>query len=204
MTMERDVEFLYEMGSLRYIPRMWKRYSNNDFANLAEHHVRVAWIAMMIAAHEKDVDTGKILKMALVHDIAESRTGDVDDLARQYVKRNEELGIRDILQDTALADEFVALWQEAEAKETLEAKIVKDADNLDVDLELRERATVGSHLGERLNPQRKIVAETKLYTKTAKHFWNAIQESDPHDWHRNGRTRLNAGDWKVSQTETDK
>lgn len=198
MSMKRDLEFLYEMGSLRYIPRMWRRFSNNDFANLAEHHVRVAWIALMIAAHEKDVDTGKIVKMALVHDIAESRTGDVDDIARQYTERNEELGIRDILQDTALADEFVALWQEAEAKQTKEAQIVKDADNLDVDLELRERGTVGSHIGERLQPNRVVVAEHKLYTATAKKIWKAIQTSDPQDWHRNGRNRLNAGDWKIS------
>ena len=95
--MKPDINFLYEIGTIRYIDRMWKRFLNADFENLAEHHFRVAWIALVIAKHEKVDNTDKILKMALVHDIAESRTGDVDYLSRQYVERNEELGIKDIL-----------------------------------------------------------------------------------------------------------
>jgi putative hydrolase of HD superfamily len=196
MSIDRDIQLLYEMGSLRYIPRMWRRYSNTDFANLAEHHIRVAWIALMIAAHEKNVDTGKLVKMALVHDIAESRTGDADDIARQYVERNEELGINDILNDTAVKDEFINLWHEYEKKESIEAKIVKDADNIDVDLELMEQKAKGSTLADALSEQRQFVGENKLYTKSAKKIWTAVRKSNPHDWHRKGRNRRNAGDWK--------
>ena len=73
-----DINFIFEMGSIRFIDRMWRRFLNGDFATLSDHHFRVFWIAMVIASHEKGVDTGKIAKMALVHDIAESRAGDVD------------------------------------------------------------------------------------------------------------------------------
>jgi len=58
--------------------------------------------------------------MVLVHDISESRTGDVDYLSRQYVVRNEELGIKDMLKDTAAEKEFLELWNEYEAHETKE------------------------------------------------------------------------------------
>lgn len=197
MTSDRDVEFLYEIGSLRFIPRQWKRFLNADFANITEHHFRVMWLALVIAAGEKSADTEKVLKMAMVHDISESRTGDVDYLARQYVVRNEKLGIEDILQDTSLEKEFLKLWHEYEKRETLEAKIVKDADNLDVDLELREQGVKGDTLGEIIKPNREFVYKTKLYTKTAKQLYKKFENAHPHDWHFKGRNRRNAGDWKT-------
>jgi putative hydrolase of HD superfamily len=147
---------------------MWYRFHNKQVANLAEHHFRMFWIAMIIAAEEGNVDTGKIAKMVLVHDISESRTGDVDYLARQYVVRNEDLGIQDILAETAIEKEFYELWQEYEARETMEAKIAKDADNLDIDFELAEMRERGSNLSQQFVETREKVAKTKLYTKTAK------------------------------------
>jgi len=192
-----DINFLYEMGSIRFIDRMWRRFLHGDFATLSDHHFRVFWIAMIIASHEKNVDTGKIAKMALVHDIAESRAGDVDYLARQYVIRNEELAIDDMLGGTAIEKEFRALWDEYEKRESLESKIVKDADNLDVDLELAEQAAASSNsLKELWQNNRDFVAKNKLYTQTAKDIYDQIDKVNPHEWHLNGRNRRNSGDWQ--------
>jgi len=192
-----DVNFLFEMGSIRFIDRTWKRFLNGDFANLAEHHFRLFWIAMMISAHEKNVDTGKVAKLAMVHDIAESRAGDVDYLSRQYVTRNEELAINDMLDGTALEKEFLELWQEYETRETLESKIVKDADNLDVDFELAEQASHGLPLQTIWHEMREHVSREKLYTKTAKQIYDQLSKANPHDWHaKSPRNRLQSGDWK--------
>lgn len=196
MSVDRDIEFLYEIGTLRYSPRQWKRFSNADFANLAEHHFRVTWIALVLAKYEK-ADVNKVLKMALVHDIAESRTGDVDYLSRQYVERNEELGLKDILDGTVLdKKEFMDLWKEFEDIKTIEAKVVKDADTLDVDFELAEQATRGINLKQAWQKQRTYVSKNRLKTKSAKKIWQKLQKSDPHGWHIKGRNRLNSGDWK--------
>lgn len=196
MSVDRDIEFLYEIGCLRFIPRQWKRFLNSDFANLAEHHFRVIWLALIIAKHEKVTNTEKIIKMALVHDISESRTGDVDYLSRQYVERNEELGIEDMLKNTAIEKEFMDLWKEYEKRESIEAKIVKDADNLDVDMELAEQKARGFILSDVWRKQRKYVIENKYYTKSAKKIVDKVITSRPHDWHKNTRNRLTAGDWK--------
>lgn len=193
--MDRDIQLLYEIGTLRFTRRQWTRFLNADFANLAEHHLRVMWIAIIIAKHEK-ADINKVLKMALAHDIAESRAGDVDYISRQYVVRNEDLGFEDMVKDTALEKELHALRKEYEKRESLEAKIVKDADNLDVDMELIEQKARGMTIGDALSEQRAYVGGHKLYTKTAKKFWKAIIKSSPHDWHVMGRNRRNAGDWK--------
>jgi len=195
----RDIDLLYELGAIRHIDRMWKRFLNADFANNTEHLFRVAWIALVIAKHEGVTNTDKILKMAIAHDIAESRTGDVDYLSRQYVERKETLAIDDILEDTILEEEFKALLHEYELRESIESRIVKDADNLDVDMELREQADRGHALPSRPEwvAMRKHVRDTKLYTKTAKKMSEAITESDPHGWHVNSqRNRLKGGDWK--------
>lgn len=195
---KRDVEFLFEMGNIRLIQRMWVRFHSQNVANLAEHHFRMFWIAMIIAAQEGNVDTGKIAKMVLVHDIAESRTGDVDYLARQYVVRNEELGIQDMLAETAIEKEFYDLWQEYEKRETVEAKIAKDADNLDVDFELAEMEQRGNTVKTGFKATRDHVAKSKLYTKTAKRLYDELAggKHSIDDWHLNGRNRLNSGDWK--------
>lgn len=194
--MKRDLEFLYEIGTLRYLQRKWRQFLNADFQNIAEHKFRVVWVAMVIAMHEGVRDINKVIKMALVHDIAESRTGDADYVARQYNVRDEEVAIKDMLQDTTLEKEFIELWKEYEAKKTKEAQIVKDADNIDVDLELKEQEVKGYKLHPKWLEMRKMVAEDKLYTKTAKKLWKEIQRSNPHDWHVNARNRFTAGDWK--------
>ena len=191
-----DINFLFEIGNIRHIPRMWQRFGGYDFANLAEHHFRMFWIAMVIAAHEKGVDTGKMAKMILAHDIAESRAGDVDYLARQYVDRKEDLAISDMLQNTAVETEFLELVREYEALGSLEAKVAKDADNLDVDLELVEQAEHGCRLRELWADNRQFVAKEKLHTQTAKRLFEQLADANPHAWHINGRTRRNSGDWR--------
>jgi putative hydrolase of HD superfamily len=196
--MKRDLEFLYEIGALRLIPRQWHRFHLHDVQNLTEHHYRVVWLALIIAAREKaKIDTEKLMKMAIVHDIGESRTGDADYIGRQYVERYEDKAIDHMLQGTPLHDEFIDLWNEYEERKSLEAKIVKDADNLDVDLDLREQGSTGHHLAQHWIKQRQFVGENKLYTNSAKKLHKEIWQSNPHDWHINSpNNRLNGGDWK--------
>ncbi len=192
---KRNLELLYEIGCLRFIPRSWQRFFNPNFQNLAEHHLRVIWIALLIAKMEKVKDTDKIMKMALIHDIAESRAGDVDYLSRQYVQRAEDLGIKDMLFETLFEQEFLTLWKEYEERKSMESKIVKDADGLDVDLELKEQESMGVPLRKKWRGSRRYAVRDRLFTKSAKKLWDQIQTSDPHDWHVKGRNRYNGGDW---------
>jgi putative hydrolases of HD superfamily len=196
MSMERDLEFIYEVGMLRHIDRMWKRFLNADFANNTEHLFRVTWIALIIAKHEGVTNTEKIVKMAIAHDIAESRTGDVDYMSRQYVKRDEKMALDDMLAGTSIEAEFKELLHEYEVRESIESRIVKDADNLDVDFELAEQATRG-HVFPGWEEMRKEVGVKRLFTKTAKKMVKQLYEVSPHAWHVNSpRNRINGGDWK--------
>jgi putative hydrolase of HD superfamily len=150
----------------------------------------------LIASHEKNVNMEKVMKMVMMHDISESRAGDVDYLARQYVQRNEELGIKDMLAGTAIEKEYLDLWQEYEDRKTLEAKIAKDADNLDVDFELAEQLSTGRVIHKQWVENRTFVSKNRLFTDTAKAMFKQIQAADPHRWHTEGRNRRTMGDWK--------
>jgi putative hydrolases of HD superfamily len=201
----RDIEFIYEVGSLRFIQRMWHRFNGPNFANNTEHHFRVAMIALVLAKHEGVTNLEKVLLMALIHDLPESRTGDVDYISRQYVERNEEKGIEDMVDGTVLGPDIAELWKEYERKDCIEAKIVKDADNLDVDFELQEQAASGyATLFQSKQNMRARVAATKLYTKTAKAMWDQLQGSNPHDWHQNSpANRIHSGDWSDARLPED-
>ena len=193
MNIKRDLEFLYELGCFRFINRVWVQLGNPNFQNNAEHTFRVIWLALILAKYEKSNDVNKIIKMALVHDLPESRTGDVHYISRLYTSRDEESAIKDIFNNTSVK-EFIALWQEYEKRKSLEAKIVKDADSLDVDLELQEQANKGIQLQSVFAELRAAVA-AHYYTKSARKLWKEIQKSNPHDWHLHARNRYTAGDW---------
>ena len=167
-----------------------------ESANNAEHTLRVIWIALTLTKYEKISSHEKILKMALVHDLSESRCGDVDYVSRQYTGRGENMAIEDTMKETIHDKEMVDIWKEYEKRESIEAKIVKDADNLDVELELKELKERGNSLGGIWKESRRKMVYPKLYTESAKKFWDEIEPSNPHDWHLKGKNRFNDGDWK--------
>lgn len=192
----REVDFLHEVGTLRYVSRTWKQFFAPATENLAEHILRVTWTALTIAKYEGVTTTDKLMKMALVHDLSESRSVDVNYVSRLYAERFEAAAIKDTLAGTIHEEELIALWEECEKRETIEAKIIKDADNLEVDLELQELGAMGYSIKDALHDVRAQVGKTKLYTETAKKMWAAIQKSDPHHWHTTAKNRLTSGDWK--------
>lgn len=182
--MKRDIDFLYEMGSLRKVDRAWQQVLTGKVANIAEHIFRMTMIAWVIAVAEK-ADVAKVLKICLVHDVGESRTGDIAFMHRDYVTRHEELAEKDIFEDTKLEKEVAELLKEYNERKSLEARIVKDADNLDVDLELKELARIGDTAAiGMLKEHRSIIRAKKLYTKTAKKMWDEIQKVNPNAWHQ--------------------
>lgn len=196
---KRDLELLYEIGAFRHVRRMWERFLNPDFQNNVEHSFRVAWIALVLAKQEKTGDHEKILKLALLHDLPESRCGDVDYVARQYTKRNETMAVEDIFKGTSLETEAPVLFAEYKKKESIEAKIVKDADSLDVELELQEQGARGHSIHKIWQRDRKSTVYLHLNTKSAQKLWKDIYSSNPHDWHMLGRNRFNDGDWNIKK-----
>lgn len=193
---KRMIELLFEIGAFRNVERTWKQFYGTKLANNAEHSFRVAWIALTLAKEEEVENHEKILKLALLHDVGESRCGDTNYLSRQYVTQNEAMSITDIFKGTPHEQEMHELWNEYKERKTKEAQVVKDADNLDVDMEIQEQLYKGQKLSKDFKRYRKEVVYPRLYTKTAKQLWKEIVKANPHDWHLYAENnRIFGGDW---------
>ncbi len=185
----RDLEFLYEIGSLRNIPRAWIQHLAINCASNLEHTLRVVFLALLIARKEGVKSEETIIKMALIHDLAEARTADLAYVHKVYTTSDELRAAHDQFAGTMFED-LEELLKIYEKRATIEAKIVKDADNLDIDLELKEAIEQGSLAAKKKLPLRKLIPAKKLYTESAKKIWREIQTSNPSSWH------LNANKWK--------
>ena len=182
---KRDIEFLYEIGALRFVQRTWRQFFREDVANNSEHIFRVMWTALAISKAEKVRNEEKILKMALVHDIGESRCPDSNYLSKNYSTRDGDKSLKDMLVSTEFEKEFIELFNEYHERKSIEAKIVKDADNLDVDFEIVEHTSNGSTLIKNWKSKRARTYK-ELFTATAKKMWKEIYSSDPNAWHVKG------------------
>lgn len=195
--LKRDTDLLYEVGCLRHVMRTWNHFNGAEVGNCADHSFRVAWIALTLAKHEGRGDHEKILKLALMHDMTETRTGDTNYISRQYVKRNDKQASADIFSDTVHEKEIAELFEEYEERKSIESQIVKDADTLDVDMELQEMKARGNELGLLWKEKREEMVSTKFFTKSAEKLFKSIYENSVHDWHNvSARNRFNDGDWK--------
>lgn len=180
---KKDTDLLFEIGTLRKVPRAWQQYLTPRVQNIAEHTFRTALIGWVIATNE-GADTSKVIKMCLLHDLAESRTGDIAFSHRPYVDRHEQLAEEHMFKDTALEKEARILLKEYSERKSKESQIARDADNLDVDLELKELVRIGDTSAIRMRRDRQsIIKNKKLYSKTAKKIWDEIQKTDPDSWY---------------------
>ena len=110
--------------------------------SVAEHTWQMALMALLVHNHlEKPVNLEHTLKMILVHDLVEAEAGDIpyfETGSRQEQKAHREQeaieNIRQML-NTETGQEIYDLFQEFEMAGTLEAKLAKALDNLEVQIQ---------------------------------------------------------------------
>lgn len=187
MDLSRQLDLLFELGTLRHLTRTWRQFLGTDCANDPEHTFRGIFIALILAKMEGKGDEGKIVMMFALHDIAESRTGDATPVHKPYVQMDDRKAMTDMLTGSAL-EHLLPLYAEYKTRSSIEARIVKDADNLDVDLELCELASRGNQLPRQMIEDRRCTRD-ELYTESAKQLWDALQSANPDAWHLAIRAR---------------
>jgi len=92
------------------------------------------------------VDTNRALTLALIHDLAEAKTGDIDAYDQISTEKPlignkadlEESAVREMTDDLPFGDWIYSLWKEYEDQETIEAKFVKALDRIEGFLHIAE------------------------------------------------------------------
>ena len=141
---ESDVgKIINFLGEARKMQLTYRFTPNPDggFENDAEHSWSVALTCILITSRVElelgiKVNLEKILKMAIIHDIAEIVTLDTktwDDQARIGKEERERTATQQLfsLLPNDLETNLVELWEECEKQETIEAMIVKSIDRFD-------------------------------------------------------------------------
>lgn len=190
------VNFLFEIGTMRKLPRMHQQVllSQDLSDNIATHSYRVALIAWFLAKLEK-ADLYKTVMMALIHDTKEVRSGDHNYIHKKYVKIFEDEIAKDQLGDLPLDDLF-ELNKEFEERASQEAIIVKDADLLDQMILLKEYAHQGNKeadiwLSGKGNVDKENVQYRSLKTDSAKKLGQQILAGKVSKWWENIWTNKN-------------
>ena len=118
-----------------------------DVESVADHSYSTCGLAMLLADMEVEkgraVDVERVLRLALLHDLAEALTFDISKSHLEYLGRRGEAIKREVeeaawrhiiesIQSASIRNNYASLWLEFNAEETLESKIVHAADGLDI------------------------------------------------------------------------
>jgi putative hydrolase of HD superfamily len=124
--------------SLKLLPRTgWLQRGVAAPESIAEHTFGVAALALLVGDMEPDIERGRALAIALLHDIAEALLGDLPATARRLLspeakQRAEALAMRELLAGMPQADGYVALWEEYARAGSREARLVKALDRVEM------------------------------------------------------------------------
>jgi len=143
------ISFLAELMRLKSVPRIgWLLRGVRDVESVASHSFGVAVIAMLLAdrARERGVEVNveRLLRMALLHDLTEARTGDLPSTIKRYfdkasIKAADESIAKEIFTELGdLSESYLELWSDYEHRASIESRLVKAADKLDLLLQSRE------------------------------------------------------------------
>ncbi len=106
----------------------------------AEHTWRLALFALSLRPWFPELDFGRVLAMAVVHDLGEAINGDISAVLQAGAPSKLDQERCDLLQllspaPDATRDSIVALWEEYNAATSPEARFVKAVDKLETVLQ---------------------------------------------------------------------
>ncbi len=144
--------FFGQVGSLKDEPRRgWLlKLGLKNPESVADHSYRLAIMAM-VYGDLRGLDTLKMIRLALLHDLPEALTGDVTPLetSRYAIKINEEQkAIEEIFQHlpSDLKKNYSDVWGEWSGKRTSEARLVSQLDKLEMAIQATEYGKRGHSL----------------------------------------------------------
>lgn len=141
---------------LKTIPRSgWqKKLGIKRPESVADHAFGVAAIAMVLS-DSKGLDSAKVLKMAILHDLAESITGDLtpEDGPKSKKTKLENAAMKKILSTlgTKIQKQYRTVWIEYQKNQTPEAKLLHQVDKLEMALQANVYKKSG-HSKQKLEP----------------------------------------------------
>jgi putative hydrolase of HD superfamily len=190
MDTKGTANLVYEAANVKRMLRTgWQRLGDNE-EGVGEHSFMTAVIAYFLAREiqnandpARQVSMEKVMLMSIFHDFHEGRTGEMDKVAKRYMTRHEDKANEDIFR--GVDDRLLELLNEYEAKQTLEALLVYEANVIAFGVECRilmERGNTHAKEWMDANSERVRLPESVS-------LMNVLASTDSQDW------------WKVIRDE---
>jgi len=188
--MRNIANFLFEVGMLKRTPRTGLQFLGSGSESVAEHTFRTTCIGYVLSQLVPQADAHKLLKMCLLHDLHEARTGDINYMNKKYVAVDEDKARRELAATVPFGSDIEQLVREFNNGATLEAQLANDADQLDLILMLKENKDLGNRYADewiafavqRLKSDVAKELAQQIVTTDSTHWWF----SEKSDWWING------------------
>ncbi len=141
--MRRIADLLFQAGMLKHIRRTGYAYLGAGEETTAEHSFIAAFIGYVMSELVPEADGRRLITMCLLHDLPEALCGDLNYVQRLYVETDLERAVDDTADGLSFGESMKDLIYEFENKETLEARLAHDADQLSLILDLKSLSDIG-------------------------------------------------------------
>ena len=180
--MKHIAEFMMEACFLKHLPRSGYQYLGTGRESVAEHVYAVTMFAFVLAQLTPEADMQRLMTMCLLHDLPETRVGDLNYVQKHYIDADEEKALDDTLQNVPFRKEILAALEEYNAGETLESKLAHDADQLALIIDLKYLKHLGHqppdtwlpHVEERLKTEVAIQMAKAILSEPWDGWWRKI------------------------------
>lgn len=143
--LHKIITFIEKAGMLESQLRFSETLKNWN-ESVADHSWRLALMTFLVDDElHLNLDVKHALKIAIVHDLAEALTGDIDAyhvitgrITKKEKERMEKAAIKNITRGFLFGEKIVKLWEEYLHQKTREAKFVKALDKLEAFLAVCE------------------------------------------------------------------
>ena len=191
--MESIADFLFETGMLAKTPRSGYQFLGSGRETVAEHILRTVYVGYVLCKINSSLDELRVLKMCILHDLPEARTGDMNYVNKKYVQVDEAKAVRELTQSVFFGDDIKQAIDEFNARQTPESLAARDADQIALILQLKEYGDLGNKYSDewikyamqRLATEEGRKLAGRIIQTDSSHWW--FKEKG--DWWINGNSR---------------
>ena len=178
-TLRAQLAFIKRLDALKSVIRRNYLADGSRQENTAEHSWHVAMAAWICADQvDEPIDVNRAVRMLLLHDVVEIEAGDTyvyDVEGRRDQEQRERAAAERLfgLLPEVQAHEFLALWNEYEARQTPEARYAKAIDSL-LPL-LQTTANGGAFWSEHGITREQVLGAKRCIADSSQAMWKLAQ-----------------------------
>lgn len=190
LRLQQQIQFILEADRLKNVLRQNVLADRSRQENSAEHSWHLIVMATVLHEHfPKETNLNRVAKMLAFHDLVEIRAGDVfayDEKGAETKAEKEQQAAQEIfgMLPSDQRDEFISLWREFEAGQSLESRAAWAVDRLQPFIMnfYTEGASWRKHAVKRAQVEKRMAAVCAVSAELDELVRDMINQAVQHGW----------------------